>query len=416
MQGNPTLVEVLSYLPQSNGMDKLLMTHQNTDDLAKAIAKSHHQNLKYAKEIAFLFKGSDDVDSCKNIFNFIKKYVPYSIEPAEKQCIKTLPRMLDDARKKIGSDCKMYSVLIGTILKSLNIPFKYRLAGYTTDYPQHIYCVNNMCTIDAVLPFFNNEKKPYKYKQDMALYNLSGVDQIGGKKLKWEPKTKFGKNLKEKTDKIQQKGEELKKELKKDIKKGLDTVKMVSLAVPRNAFLLLVKINVRGIATRLKKLQEKNPAELEDIWVKKLGGDIAFLNQEIKVGSAKKPFLGSKVSGVDQIGEPVTAASVAAILTAAAPILAMIIPLLKKNSIPESDLPPMNFPPPEGDNVYDPKAPEGQPDRPLTEAEKDKIANGIVKQEFGDEKQEFGDEKKTINPMILVGGAAIVLFLLTKKK
>ena len=407
MQGNPTLVEVLSYLPKSNGMDKLLMTHQNTDDLAKAIAKSHHSNLKYAKEIAFLFKGSDDVESCKNIFNFIKKYVPYSIEPAEKQCIKTLPRMLDDARKKIGSDCKMYSVLIGTILKSLNIPFKYRLAGYTTDYPQHIYCVNDMCTIDAVLPFFNNEKKPYKYKQDMALYNLSGIDQIGGKKLKWEPKTKFGKNLKEKTDKIQQKGEELKKELKKDLKKGLDAVKMVGLAIPRNAFLLLVKLNVRGLATRLKKLQEINPADLEDTWVKKLGGDIAFLNQEIKVGSAKKPFLGSKVSGVDQIG--VAGEEVVAILAAAAPILAMIIPLLKKNSVPESDLPPMNFPPPEGDKVYDPKAPEGQPDRPLTEAEKDKIADGIVK-------QEFGDEKKPINPMILIGGAAVVLFLLTKKK
>ena len=164
----------------------------------------------------------------------------------------------------------------------------------------------------------------------------------------------------------------------------------------------------------LKKLQEKNPADLEDTWVKKLGGDIAFLNQEIKVGSAKKPFLGSKVSGVDQIG--VAGEEVVAILAAAAPILAMIIPLLKKNSVPESDLPPMNFPPPEGDKVYDPKAPEGQPDRPLTEAEKDKIANGIVKQEFGDEKQEFGDEKKTINPMILVGGAAIALFLLTKKK
>jgi hypothetical protein len=410
MQGNPTLVEVLSYLPQSNGMDKLLMNHQNTDDLAKAIAKSHHSNLKYAKEIAFLFKGSDDVESCKNIFNFIKKYVPYSVEPGEKQCIKTLPRMLDDARKKIGSDCKMYSVLTGTILKSLNIPFKYRLAGYTTDYPQHIYCVNDMCTIDAVLPFFNNEKKPYKYKKDMALYNLSGVDQIGGKK-KWQPKTKFGKALKDKTDKIQEKGEELKKELKKDLKKGLDAVKMVGLAIPRNAFLLLVKINVRGLATRLKKLQEINPAALEDTWVKKLGGDIAFLNQEIKVGSAKKPFLGSKVSGVDQIG--VAGEEVVAILAAAAPILAMIIPLLKKNNVPESDLPPMNFPPPEGDKVYDPKAPEGQPDRPLTEAEKDKIADGIVKQEFGDDKT---TDKKTINPMILVGGAAIVLFLLTKKK
>jgi hypothetical protein len=399
MQWNPTLVEVLSYLPQSNGMDKLLMNHQNTDDLAKAIAKSHHSNLKYAKEIAFLFKGNDDVESCKNIFNFIKKYVPYSIEPGEKQCIKTLPRMLDDARKKIGSDCKMYSVLTGTILKSLNIPFKYRLAGYTTDYPQHIYCVNDMCTIDAVLPFFNNEKKPYKYKQDMALYNLSGVDQIG----KWEPKTKFGKFIKNEID-----AAKVGKDQAKEVVKGaIDKVKMIGLAIPRNAFLLLVKINVRGLATRLQRLQAKNPADLEKLWVKQLGGDITFLNQEIKVGSAKKPFLGSKVSGVDQIG--VAGEEVTAIIAAASPVLLAVIALLAQNKTPDNDLPPFDVPPPDGDKAYDPTAPPDQPDRPLTEDEKRKLADEIIK-------KEFGDEKKTINPMILVGGAAIALYFLTKKK
>ncbi|MCE9540721.1 MAG: hypothetical protein K8R85_16095 [Bacteroidetes bacterium] len=381
-------------------MDKLLMDHQNTDDLAKAIAKSHHSNLKYAKEIAFLFKGSDDVESCKNIFNFIKKYVPYSIEPGEKQCIKTLPRMLDDARKKIGSDCKMYSVLTGTILKSLNIPFKYRLAGYTTDYPQHIYCVNDGCVIDAVLPFFNNEKKPYKYKQDMALYNLSGVDQIG----KWEPRTKFGKFIKNEIDAAL-----VGKDQAKEVVKGaLDKVKMIGLAIPRNAFLLLVKINVRGLATRLQRLQAKNPAALENLWVKQLGGDITFLNQEIKEGAAKKPFLGSKVSGVDQIG--VAGEEVAAIVAAASPVLVAIIALLAQNKTPDNDLPPFDVPPPDGDKVYG-KGGDDNADRKLTDEEKDKIADKIVK-------EEFGDDKKTINPMILIGGAAaaIALFLLTKKK
>ena len=398
MQGNPTLVEVLSYLPKSNGMDKLLMDHQNTDDLAKAIAKSHHSNLKYAKEIAFLFKGSDDVESCKNIFNFIKKYVPYSIEPGEKQCIKTLPRMLDDARKKIGSDCKMYSVLTGTILKSLNIPFKYRLAGYTTDYPQHIYCVNDGCVIDAVLPFFNNEKKPYKYKQDMGLYNLSGVDQIG----KWEPRTKFGKFIKNEIDAAL-----VGKDQAKEVVKGaLDKVKMIGLAIPRNAFLLLVKINVRGLATRLQRLQAKNPAALENLWVKQLGGDIAFLNQEIKVGAAKKPFLGSKVSGVDQIG--VAGEEVAGIIVASTPVLLAVLALLTNTKTPDNDLPPFNIPPPDGDKAYG-KGEDDNADRKLTDEEKDKIADKIIE-------EEFKDDKKTINPMILVGGAAIALYFLTKKK
>ena len=55
---------------------------------------------------------------------------------------------------------------------------KYRLAGYNTNYPQHIYCVTNNYIIDAVLNFFNYEKKPIKYKKDMALYNLSGIEDM----------------------------------------------------------------------------------------------------------------------------------------------------------------------------------------------------------------------------------------------
>jgi hypothetical protein len=256
-----------------------------------------------------------------------------------------------------------------------------------------------MCTIDAVLPFFNNEKKPYKYKQDMALYNLSGVDQIG----KWEPRTKFGKAIKDITDKIQQKGEDA----KEDIKNALDKVKVVGLAIPRNAFLILVEFNVRGLATRLQRLQAKNPADLEKLWVKQLGGDITFLNQVIKEGSAKKPFLGSRINGVDQIGVAAEG-GVAAIITASTPVLLAVIAILAQNKTPDNDLPPFDVPPPDGDEVYDKNLPGGE-DRELTDEEKDRIADGIIK-------KEFGDDKKTINPMILVGGAAIALYFLTKKK
>ena len=52
MQGNPTLVEVMSYLPPAIGSDRLILERQNTNDLAKAIAKSHYENLKFAKKIA----------------------------------------------------------------------------------------------------------------------------------------------------------------------------------------------------------------------------------------------------------------------------------------------------------------------------------------------------------------------------
>lgn len=417
MQGNPTLVEVMSYMPPAMGSDKLLLERQNTTDLAKAISQSHMDNLKYAKKIAFLFRGDDDQETCRNIFNFIKKYIPYTIEPGERQCTKTLPRMLDDARNGIGSDCKMYSVFTGTILKSLKIPFKYRLAGYNTTYPQHIYCVTDKYTIDAVLPYFNYEKKPYKYKKDMALYNLSGVDQIG----KWEPKTEFGKKLRKATDKIQAAGDKAKDAIKDAAKDALKGAKIVGAAIPRQAFLGLVSLNGFGWANRLDRLRKKNPDALVDLWQKKFGGEMSAINRAIDDGIKKKPlFKKGKVSGVDQIGVCADPFSCALeLLAAATPIIIVAIKATKANNIPDSDLPPIEIPPPPpgdpnpGGDTYVDKSAEGEntPMQPISDQKADEIADKVANAETG-----TGTSVSKINPLVIVGGAAVALYFLTSKK
>ena len=410
MQGNPTLVEVMSYLPPAIGSDRLILERQNTNDLAKAIAKSHYENLKFAKKIAHLFKGDSDQETCENIWNFLKKYIPYSIEPATKQATKTLPRMLDDARNGIGSDCKMMSVLTGTLLQQNNIFFKYRLAGYSTNYPQHIYCVTDHYKIDGVLPYFNHEKKPYKYKKDMALYTMSGVDQIG----KWTPKTKLGKKIRKATDKIQERGEDVKRAAKQLAKEAVKDMKIVGAAIPRNAFIGLVRLNARGLANKLKKLNEVNSSGLEKLWVKTFGGQLSALTKAIEIGSQKKPLLGSKkMSGVDQIGfDPVT--DTAALITASAPILIAALNLLKKSDIPDDGFSD-EVPPPDGDTTYN-KNPDGEndPERPLNPDEQEKVANAIEKDATGGSPDSVSTGK--INPMLIVGAGAVALFLLTKKK
>lgn len=416
MQGNPTLVEVMSYLPPALGSDQLMMERQNTNDLAKAIAKSHQDNLKYAKKIAFLFRGYDDQETARNIFNFIKKYVPYTIEPGERQCTKTLPRMLDDARNGIGSDCKMYSVLTGTILKTLKIPFKYRLAGYSTNYPQHIYCKTDKYTIDAVLPHFNYEK-PYNYKKDMALYNLAGTDQIG----KWTPKTDFGKIIRKATDKIQAAGEKAKDAIKDAAKDVVKTYKIVGAVVPRQAFLGLTSLNALGWANRLDRLRKKNPDAIVKFWEKIFGGQMSALNAAIDDGIKKKPLLKkSKVSGLDQIGvgDPFTAA--AGMITAAAPIIIAAINAMKGNGISDADLPPFDMPPVD-DTVID-KSPEGEntPLQPISEEKADQIAEKVANAETKGMTPGASPTAETaiskINPLVIVGVGAVALLLLTKKK
>lgn len=411
MQGNPTLVEVMSYLPASVGSDKLVMDSQSTTDLEKAIARSHADNLKYAKSIAFLFRGENDYETCKNIWNFIKKYIPYSVEPVTKQATKTIPRMLDDARKGIGSDCKMYSVLTGVLLQTLGIKFKYRLTGYSVNYPQHIYCVTDKFIIDGVLPYFNYEKKPYKYIKNMALYNLSGfdddMDTIGRAKIKLPSR------------------QEIKDKIKKAAGKVVEKAKVVGAALPRNAFLLIVTVNARGLASKLAKLDQKNPSKLIDIWVNKFGGNIDNLRASIRAGATRKPFLGGKVSGMDSIGfDPAT---VTAAIATATPIILALVKAIKESGISTEDVPTGDLPIPDPGTGYD-KSPQGEniPERPYTPEEKEKVTNAIVKNATGETapgpdggtppSDAPTPEKSKTNTMLLVGAGALVLFMLMKKK
>jgi hypothetical protein len=414
MQGNPTLVEVLSYMPKAVGSDKLLLDNQNTRDLEKAIAKSHTDNLKYAKMIAFLFRGDSEYDTCKNIWNFLKKYVPYSVEPVTKQCTKTLPRMLEDARNGIGSDCKMYSVFSGTLLQTLGIPFNYRLTGYSVNYPQHIYCVTDKYIIDAVLNYFNYEKKPYKFKKDMALYNLSGFpenDEIG--------RIKFPNR------------QQIKDKLKGLAQNAVKGAKVVGAAIPRNAFLLLVTFNARALASKLAKLDAQNPAKLVDIWVNKFGGNIDNLRASIRTGATKKPFLGGKVSGIDAIGfDPAT---ITTAIATATPIIVAIKKALQDIGVKSEEVAEGELQMPPTGTGYD-KSPEGEntPEREYTPTEKEKVVAALVNKASGEsapqsaQAPESGtpppadapteEKKKSMNTMLLVGAGVVGLYLLTRKK
>jgi hypothetical protein len=158
--------QLVKILPPPQGTKTLVTRFQNTADLTKAINASHKENLPFARKIAPYFRGSNNYQTGKNIHDFLRHYVPYKVEPGSSQTTKTLPRMLNDANRGLGSDCKHYSVFTGTILDALGIPFVYRLAGYVSNTPQHIYAVikdgKKEIPVDAVLPQYDYEKKPLK--------------------------------------------------------------------------------------------------------------------------------------------------------------------------------------------------------------------------------------------------------------
>jgi hypothetical protein len=71
------------------------------------------------------------------------------------------------------------------------------------------------------------------------------------------------------------------------------TVARASLVVPRGAAIGLIRINFRGAATRFSLLNEKGKSKLALKW-KDLGGKTYRLNEAIKAGKDKKPFVCGK--------------------------------------------------------------------------------------------------------------------------
>jgi len=146
--------------------------------LRDAIFKATPKAIEQMRTMSQKFKGTTDIDTCKNIYNFLKTNIRY-LADGNHQKVK-LPSAL--LREKVG-DCKSFSLFTAAILQNLNIPWHYVLSSYTNDpTPQHIYVVcDSGIIIDAVWIAFNQEKKPnfrYKHKvnnDDMRISYIAGI-------------------------------------------------------------------------------------------------------------------------------------------------------------------------------------------------------------------------------------------------
>jgi hypothetical protein len=116
------------------------------------------------------------------------------------------------------------------------------------------------------------------------------------------------------------------------LKKAFSKVKKVALSPERNAFLLLVKMNLFGMATRLSNYPDKK--KIQKTW-ESIGGAWKNLQNEIDRGSKKHRLLGVD----DEIG--VIDPSTASIISASAPIVALFLKFLgsdkTKKKVPQID-------------------------------------------------------------------------------
>ena len=268
-----------------------------------------------------------------------------------------------------------------------------------------------------------DKKKPLK-KYDMSLYKLSGVQSA--KAIEFENDfAGFGALVNEykrmgiDTDQLG------KIDIKKSLRKIMQGAKTIGLAVPRNAFNLLVKENVFGMAGKLKTLYDKKGRDGLTFWVN-LGGNRDALIKLMNEGSKKKAIL----------GEPVT---FTAALASAVPIILAFKDTLKKSGIDAetitaagaqaadafrkvtgTDIKKVIFKKEEGVNATSSQISETDL-QPATEAQAQAIvANALTKGTgLTDQTQTQTPVKKGFNldfkdPKVLIGAGLLVYFI-TKK-
>lgn len=180
---------ILKHLPSYKNNRVELSDDQSVSDIMKAIKNCHKQSAKDYDKISHFFVGKNELQTCKNIFNFLRANTRYFIESEDEQTVKSPAAIL----KTKNIDCKNYALFAGGVLDAINrsevqyIPYCYRFVSNSIfdSNPNHVFiCAfldDNEIWIDPIpqvlefnykLPFYNTIDKNYTA---MSLYSISGA-------------------------------------------------------------------------------------------------------------------------------------------------------------------------------------------------------------------------------------------------
>lgn len=303
----------------------------NNADIIKTFFARYNEAIEQGKKIAPYFQKETFLKSCYLVWHYVRYNIKYEVDPDGTQLIQ-LPSYLLNVSKK--GDCKSKTLLCASIISNFNFNGKKPIVTINfTNYENiksytHVYLNAKLGDQDFIIDtvyFDFNKEKPYfsKKKFEMEINSVSGFgdgtqEDISGRKKKRSKSEKKAARTEKKAKK------------KKEGKGLFKGVKKVSLAVPRGAFLSLVLINARGIASKLLNAPGEKVLKIWDA----LGGSREKLMSAINKGAAKKPFLGEKVSAVEGLENlegigVVGAATVATLLVSAATVIAAFAPILK---------------------------------------------------------------------------------------
>jgi hypothetical protein len=345
---------------------------------------------------------------------WIKGQVKYKRDGFNEQNIQFPSALL----KSGFGDCKSFSLLFLSVMSAAGYNGGFRFASYKPNKQlTHVYnyftdAKGNTYAYDACVPDLKESTKA-THKKDMKVNYIAGIPtmiedspEIGLAPVNMrrcrirgiegylddngvfmsEPEYIGRRKLRERLNTALKKAGDIAKKAGRGAgnlgKKAFQGYKKVALVVPRQSFRALVALNFRGLATRINKLNNKQPDKVKEFWLK-FGGSYGDLMSAVNKGKGKKPLLIKKsdprlqadkveISGPymynpEYLGEPLT---IGAAITAALPLIQIIVKKLGENNVPaEGDEAKDNdgeLPPPDNDSdipdngKFTPTDPEGE--------------------------------------------------------
>lgn len=166
-------------IPRPKGLAIPITEKGATMDIVAEIKVTFAKGAGTVKNFAEFLRGRNDVETCRNVWQFVKTYIVYKKDPIGVQYIKTPAQTFAD---RFG-DCKSYAIFICSLLTKLGIKNAFRFASYAPGELTHVYALAfpvgypKTFVLDACLDNFDSEKLPVKTLDIMTqIIRLEGPD------------------------------------------------------------------------------------------------------------------------------------------------------------------------------------------------------------------------------------------------
>ncbi|GAB5419160.1 MAG: hypothetical protein Crog4KO_06680 [Crocinitomicaceae bacterium] len=169
------------FFPKASVRDYVVKKKALVSDTVELMQRVISTTLSQTKAIAEHLDTGNVKQTCKRIWKFCYEHIQYELDRRRTEQVRTPRRSWNDRER--GIDCDCFTVLIGSILTNLNIPFVMRLWRNKAENFEHIYPVaftpkGKEVIIDCVVHDFDFQA-PYTEIKDieMELHMLDGVQQ-----------------------------------------------------------------------------------------------------------------------------------------------------------------------------------------------------------------------------------------------